>query len=710
MRARRIASVVLTALASLCVVVALVAGYVRTTVLDSDQFADRATAALQKPAVRDLIAQQITDQAVLRASSDLVAVRPLIESAASTMISTPAFQSLFRTAARDLHRTVFTKDRNTATLTVADVGVLLSSTLQRLHPKLADRVPATLSARLDSGNVTLNALDAADTADLIERAAWIVGIAAVVLLVAAVALAPSRRRGIVHAGIGLTVAGALVVIAYQIARAQLVNRFGLPAQRAAAGAVWDAFAQDLRLWALVTTGVGTVVAAAAASLLRPVSVEGPLRRTWALVTTTPTTPGRRAVRGLALVAAGVLIIAERAWVLDIALVLVGVYVLYQGVEELLRLIVQPRAAPTAATAAPAPAGGRTGSRTRTWLAGGIAALLVLALVGGLFGSGGTTARAVGTVTACNGHAELCDRPLNDVVFAGTHNSMSAPTYPNYLFAQQETGLTGQLRDGVHALLIDAYFGWKVNGHVLTDLSDNKVKATAVAELGQQGTDAAMRIRDTLVGRNAKRGPREMWLCHGFCEVGAVSLAAGLREISDFMATHPGEVVILVVQDEGPTPADLAPAFAAAGLSDVLYRGPTTKPWPTLREMIDANQRLVVLVENAAHDPSVPWIHNAFTVMQETPFHFSNPSQFSCAANRGPSDAPLFLLNHWIDTTPAPRPSNAARVNAYDVLLDRARTCQKERGLLPNVLAVDFYRTGDLMKVVDTMNRIPTEQP
>ena len=63
------------------------------------------------------------------------------------------------------------------------------------------------------------------------------------------------------------------------------------------------------------------------------------------------------------------------------------------------------------------------------------------------------------------------------------------------------------------------------------------------------------------------------------------------------------------------------------------------------------------------------------------------------------------MNHWIETAPSPLPSNAEIVNAYDFLLDRARRCQRERGMLPNIIAVDFYRTGDLLKVVDTLNGI-----
>ena len=63
------------------------------------------------------------------------------------------------------------------------------------------------------------------------------------------------------------------------------------------------------------------------------------------------------------------------------------------------------------------------------------------------------------------------------------------------------------------------------------------------------------------------------------------------------------------------------------------------------------------------------------------------------------------MNHWIESTPMPKPSNAEVVNAYDFLLRRARRCQAERGKLPNLVAVDFYATGDLIRVTRTLNGI-----
>ncbi len=61
------------------------------------------------------------------------------------------------------------------------------------------------------------------------------------------------------------------------------------------------------------------------------------------------------------------------------------------------------------------------------------------------------------------------------------------------------------------------------------------------------------------------------------------------------------------------------------------------------------------------------------------------------------------MTHWITTDPLPLPSQASQVNAYDPLLKRARECQRIRDHLPNLVAVDFYRRGDLFRVVDTLN-------
>ncbi len=135
--------------------------------------------------------------------------------------------------------------------------------------------------------------------------------------------------------------------------------------------------------------------------------------------------------------------------------------------------------------------------------------------------------------------------------------------------------------------------------------------------------------------------------------------------------------------------------------------------PTLQEMIDSGGRAVMMAENSDGGDAIPYYHSAYdALVQETPYSFKQAAlltdagnlEASCKPNRGPETAPLLLINHWVDTSPAPKPSNAAKVNAHDALLARIRACEQQRGLTANLIAVDFYREGDLFDVVEELNR------
>jgi hypothetical protein len=137
-----------------------------------------------------------------------------------------------------------------------------------------------------------------------------------------------------------------------------------------------------------------------------------------------------------------------------------------------------------------------------------------------------------------------------------------------------------------------------------------------------------------------------------------------------------------------------------------------EPWPTLQEMIDSGGRVLMMAEQDSGGGAIPWYHEAYGgLVQETPFSFSNPAQLtdpgkleaSCVPNRGTPDSSLFLINHWIDTSPAPRPSNAAIVNAREALLRRVRTCEEQRGLPAGLIAIDFYREGDVFEAAAELN-------
>ena len=202
----------------------------------------------------------------------------------------------------------------------------------------------------------------------------------------------------------------------------------------------------------------------------------------------------------------------------------------------------------------------------------------------------------------------------------------------------------------------------------------------------------------------------MYLCHSFCELGGMPLSDVLDELHDFLVANPNEVVVVINQDY-VTPRDFVDAVDAAGLGRFAYRGPTAPGrWPTLRQMIDSGQRVVFLAEE--HAGAAPWYHLAYDgITEETPYSYSKAEQLtsppalpaSCRANRGGDGAPLFLVNHWITTDPVPRPSNADQVNAFGPLLNRLQECRRIRHHIPNLVAVDFYRHGDVERAVDALN-------
>jgi len=324
--------------------------------------------------------------------------------------------------------------------------------------------------------------------------------------------------------------------------------------------------------------------------------------------------------------------------------------------------------------------GKRQTSRRYLLAG--AAMAIVAVVGFLSTTG--SADRAEALTGCNGYVELCDKRVDEVVFAGSHNSMSSSDL-GWELALQTGDIVSQLDSGIRALLIDALY-WQTSG------------AIEGGEAGA-GDRAASIIEAALSEDEPKPGT---WLCHGFCALGATDLTAGLADITFWLESNPREVLLIVVQDE-ITSADLTAAFESSGLRDLAYVHQTDSPFPTLGELIDANQRVLIYGENGGEPDS--WFQNAWdTAFTETPFTFALRSEFSCAPNRGNPDNPLFLINHWL-TTGIPVREAAAVVNGNDFLLDRVRACQAERGRLPTVLATDFVQTGDLIQVVNELNGI-----
>jgi hypothetical protein len=692
----------LAALGVTAVALGGVSRYVTRALFDADEFASRAASSLRDPRVSAFVAGEISDAAI-RQRPDLIAARPLLVGASEGIVSSEACRALARTAAREVHRGLLSEGGRNVLLSIPDVGILLQSALASANPQLAAKVPkrvSELGVSLEKTRAGQMAVTAANAGRRLARVSWSLLAVGFLLLLAGVLLTPSRREAVRFIGGAFVVASLVCLALHPIGRWAVASR-AEPAVRPLVEGLWDAFMGGLRQGALALAGLGVVLGAAATSLLERMDARRAVEAVWRWIENPPGGSRTRVLRALLALAVGLAGLWWPEQFLSLLAVVLAALLAFEGLRELFRLALGALPARAAGIEAESP------SRPflRAILVGALAAALLLG--GGVILTRSAVSRDVaGTLEACNGQEALCRRPLDAVVFPTAHNAMAGADIADWMFPNQERSIPGLLDDGIRGLLIDVHYGIPVGNRVKTDI-DGEIGSKDRFEkaVGKEGIDAAMRIRDRLEGQAG--GPRGVYLCHGFCELGSQPLVGVLREVRDFLVRRPREVLVVVIEDYVP-PADLEAAFTESGLVDFVYRSPLGPPWPTLGQMIDRGERVLVLGESGR--PGIAWYHPAFAVVQETPYTFRSPDDMSCRPNRGGTSGALFQVNHWIETLPAPRPTNAAIVNSYDFLLARAERCWRERKRIPNLVAVDFAGTGDLLRVVAALNAQETEAP
>jgi hypothetical protein len=702
MRGRTIASVALIVVGAVLLALGTVAYYARTEVVDERAFVDRAVVALDDDRVREVAGREIVVNLVDRGSTDLVAARPLLESVVAVALTTDPFKRVYRLAVREITRALFVRGSDDVTLELADAGQTVALGMRAVSPKLARQVPENLDVPLLSlreGELATRTLGYADN---VRALGIVLPPLALLAFVAAIALAPDRRTAVLRGGVAVGAAGALLAVALVLIRARMLA--GLHGSdeltdadvQGAAGGVFDAFLGDLSSWALAIGFLGVIVAGAAAAL-DPVRIAVPGARLRRLLDRPATTAGR-ALRGAGALALGIFAVWEPDVALHVAAILAGACLVFFGAIELLALL------PRRDTISP----GVRAARVRALATAGIAAIvavggaamLMLAATGGK--EGGTASAAAEPVGACNGSVGLCGLRLNEAVFAGTHNSFSAADSPGWYIADQRRTIDRQLDDGIRLFLIDTHWGVQgPDGHVRTDFeAEGSDRNKVAAALPPEQLRLAERVAGRLGVRGQGDGRREAWLCHTVCELGATRLVDAFGVYRRFLDEHRGEVVILFVEPYVP-PAAFAEAAQRAGLDRYVATLDRDEPLPTLGELVRSDRRLVVLAEEDA-DGSVPWYHDGFSLVQDTPLRATTPEQLRCARYRGTADSPLLMLNHWADVFPPRLRANKPFLRK-DFILEHAARCARERRQPVNLIAVDHYDQGELIPAVAELN-------
>ena len=672
-----------------------ISGYARAEFTERDEFALRVASALDEPSVRAVLAERAVDGLTPVVAIDALAVRPLLIAGVEALARTEAFHRVVFEVARRRHGALVDGDGGFVFDLAARGGVLLDA-VRSISPRTADAIPRGVQVPILTLRPHRFEIIVVDWISRLSGWWWPLVIASALMLAACMALAGGARAAIERLGLAVGAGGLVVAAAvagfgsFAVAHAADAANFHSDGERQAIAALWSVLFGDLRTAALLVALGGAIVAGLASG----VTVAGHLAvlRASGLRLRRSPLPSLELARAARITAFGLALVLAPSTTLRVVAILAGGLLALAGIARIAARMI--------------PGGSRGGQEPRATaaLGGGVVASLALAagavaLVLPAPGVGGAQPPRA-PAGACNGAVALCDRRLDDVMLAATHNSYAASDQPGWFFANQRRGIARQLDDGIRGLLIDVHYGIPDpdNGRIRTDLTyEGSSRNKVVQQLGPEALRAADRLAGR-VGAAVPAGTRGVYLCHTLCELGAEPLGAELSVLRRWLDEHPREVVVVFVEPYVPV-EEIERAFRRERLLSAAAELRRDRPLPTLDDLIRAGTPLVVLAEEDGG--SRPWYLPGFSFVQDTPLGAQRASQLRCDRARGDADSPLLLVNHWIDSFPPSISRN--RTIAGTFLRRHLDRCERERGLLPNLVAVDFYERTNVVAIAKRFN-------
>ena len=723
--------------------------WARMTVFDSARFAERADHILDSDAVRAELADEFTNAIINAGPSNLASFRTVIRTALDPIMQTPTFRAIFRRSLDTAHDYLFTRNGNEAVVNLSEGLNVLTGSLQATNPDLANSIPSGTNDILVKIGDQTQGLGLWKIAENLTIAGVGLLIAAGVFAIGTIAIDTKRRRGTFALGIALSFAGVLMFIVATVVPIIAGSFANDPDTERAYSAATRMFISDYRVLSIWFLGIGVLLCAFATATTphgEVPTVRSTIDRMVAAVRRhMPTTQRGRAAHAVLLMIVGLLIVIEREAVVPVVVIVAGAVVAYVGAVQLLAIVGRQSEVPARVTVA---SDIRNFSLNSPAVRVGLLSFisLVMIVIGAWFST--SDAREKSTLNEerkCNGFAELCDRPLNEVAFLGAHNAMSTAADPGWLFYEQTKSIPAQLDYGVRALLVKTHYGIPTTVNVT---GANLVITDSIAELtvnpvdqdDQYSNEQQERAKQLQSSVKVDPNLRDVYLCHVYCEYGATKFTTALGYTRQFLLNNPNEVIMWFIGDY-VSKADTEKALRDAKLLDRVWFYDPNAPLPTLGELIDTKRNIIMLSEFSGAPPD--WNVRGYGIFQDTPYTFRKDDELytpgspkysgpltvngpvpttepgpdgseqwtkswaglpSCAPNRGTPRSPMFQINHWI--TPAgsaPTVDQAKVVNAYDVLMPRVKDCMTQRSAFPTIIGVNFVEAGDALKVVNELN-------
>ncbi len=203
--------VVILVVAWLFLLLGVLGIYLHRTLYNQQVFTERMTSVLEQPATQTAIATELTD-VVIKEVPKAVIARPIIQSAAETVVAEPAFTTIIVTALGKLHQALLNPETASLVFKVEGLPQLLQQTIQPYDAEIAAKVGEAAStelAKLPNLGAAFRLIQLG--ADL-GPVSYIVVLLGLVLLVVAALIAPVRRKGVIAGCLAFGITGITLAI------------------------------------------------------------------------------------------------------------------------------------------------------------------------------------------------------------------------------------------------------------------------------------------------------------------------------------------------------------------------------------------------------------------------------------------------------------------------------------------------------------------